>query len=70
MRFLVLVGIWTEDLLYRNATMSYELPEAYPVTPTKWGEPAFYLGRKMTVHIHPNGPAPLIIQQGGPEAIV
>jgi hypothetical protein len=55
--------------LYRNATMSYELPEAYSITPTRWWEPAFYLGRKMTVHIRPNGPARFIIQ-GGPEQIV
>jgi hypothetical protein len=56
--------------LYRNATMSYELPEAYPITPTEWREPAFYLGRKMTVRIRPNGPARFIIQQGEPEGIV
>src|SRR5262245_4352800 len=59
-----------KGLLYRNATMSYELPEAYPIGPPKWGEPAFYLGRKMTVHIRPNGLARFIIQQGGPEGIV
>jgi hypothetical protein len=59
-----------KGLLYRNAAMSYELPEAYPITPTKWREPAFYLGRKMTVHIRPNGPARFIIQQGRPEGIV
>ena len=59
-----------KGLLYRNATISYELPEAYPITPIKWGEPGFYLGRKVTVHIRPNGPARFIIQQGGPEAIV
>jgi hypothetical protein len=56
--------------LYRNATMSYELPEAYPITPPKWSEPVFNLGRKMTVHIRPNGPARFIIQQRGPEGIV
>jgi hypothetical protein len=55
-------------LLYRNAKMSYELPDAYPSI--RWGEPAFYLGRKMTVHIRPNGPARFIIQQVGPQGIV
>jgi hypothetical protein len=56
-------------LLYRNATMSYELPEALPITSTRWWEPTFYLGRKMTVHIRPKGPARFIIQQGGPDGI-
>jgi hypothetical protein len=56
--------------LYRNATMSYELPEALPITPTRWWEPTLYLGRKMTVHIRPNGPARFIIQQGGAEGII
>jgi hypothetical protein len=56
--------------LYRNAAMSYELPEAYPIKPTKYMyEPPFYLGRKMTVHVRPNGPARFIIDHGGPNGI-
>jgi hypothetical protein len=56
--------------LYRNETMSYELPEAYPIRPSKWwSRPPFYLGRRITVHVRPNGPARFIIQQGGPDGI-
>ena len=51
--------------LYRNAAMSYELPEAYPIR-----SPMFEsLGRKMTVHVRPNGPARFIIDHGGPNGI-
>jgi hypothetical protein len=58
--------------LYRNATMSYELPEAYPITHNR--EAAAYVerkmelhvGRRITVHVRPNGPARFIIQHGGP----
>jgi hypothetical protein len=49
--------------LYRNATMSYELPEAYPKQ--KW---PFELGQ-ITVHVRPSGPARFIIQHGGPSGI-
>jgi hypothetical protein len=50
--------------LYRNDTMSYELPEAYPIKNRKVGDPMFYLGRTMTVHVRPNGPARFIIDNG------
>ena len=51
--------------LYRNDTMSYELPEADP----KRSQPSFFLGRRMTVHVRPNGPARFIIEHGGPNGI-
>ena len=50
--------------LYRNATMSYELPEAYPKK--EW---LFEVGRRITVHVRPSGPARFIIQHGGPNGI-
>jgi hypothetical protein len=49
--------------LYRNATMSYELPEAYPER--KW---SFNL-QGITVHVRPSGPARFIIQHGGPNGV-
>jgi hypothetical protein len=52
--------------LYRNATMSYELPEVYPTTSDRWQERYFEVGRKITVHVRPSGPARFIIQHGGP----
>jgi len=55
----------TNGRLYRNPTMSYELPEGHPVKP--W--PSFYLGRKMIVHVRPNGPARFIIEHGGANGI-
>jgi hypothetical protein len=51
--------------LFRNDTISYDLPEAYPISPKRAGESPFYLGRKMTVHVRPNGPARFIILRGG-----
>ena len=50
--------------LYRNATISYELPEAHN-TPN-W---SFDVGGRMTVHVRPNGPARFIIPHGGPSGI-
>jgi hypothetical protein len=55
--------------LYRSDTMSYELPDAYPVKQTKWWERAFVLGRRMTVHIRPNGPARFIIEHGASKGL-
>jgi hypothetical protein len=56
--------------LYRNATMSYELPEVYPIRPYSWREPSsLEVGRRMTVHVRPNGSARFIIQHGGPSGI-
>jgi hypothetical protein len=51
--------------LYRNATMSYELPEAYP----KQQKGSFEVGGRITVHVRPSGPARFIIQRGGPNGI-
>jgi hypothetical protein len=50
--------------LYRNATMSYELPEAYPNQKS-----SFEIGRKITVHVRPSGHARFIIQHGAPSGI-
>jgi hypothetical protein len=50
--------------LYRNATMSYELPEADPKQ-----KGSFEVGRRITVHVRPSGPARFIIQHGGPNGI-
>jgi len=53
--------------LYRNDAISYELPEAHPIKPTPWTN--LYLGRKMTVHVRPNGHARFIIEHGSPGGI-
>ena len=58
----------TNGHLYRNAAISYELPDAYPIGPEVW-QPPFYLGRKMTVHVRPRGPARFIIDRGEPNGI-
>jgi hypothetical protein len=55
--------------LYRNDTISYDLPEAYPTKPRKWWEPALHVGRTMTVHVRPIGRARFIIQHGGPNGL-
>jgi hypothetical protein len=60
--------------LYRNDAMSYELPEAHPIkggagpnAPVRWQR--MNLGRKMIMHVHPNGPARFVIEHGGPNGI-
>jgi hypothetical protein len=55
--------------LYRNGTITYELPEAFRINSEKWWDEAFYLGRKMILHVRPSGPARFIIQHGGPGGI-
>src|SRR5262249_44301169 len=55
--------------LYRNDTMSYELPEARSMGQTWWQMTNFWLGRTMTVHVRPNGPARFIVQHGGLDGI-
>jgi hypothetical protein len=52
--------------LYRNDAMNYELPDA---DPPKGPSPYFFLGRKITVHVRPNGPARFIIEHGGPNGV-
>lgn len=57
--------------LSRNE-ISYELPETYPIKTqtTDWWQPSrFFLGRRMIVHIRPNGPARFIVEHGGPNGI-
>jgi hypothetical protein len=44
--------------------MSYEFPEASPII-----QPYQLVGRRMTVYVHPNGPARFIIPHGGPSGI-
>ena len=56
----------SDGRLYRNDTLSYQLPEATPVPHTKWWQPGFNLGRRMTALVRPNGPARFIIEHGGP----
>jgi hypothetical protein len=57
----------TDGRLYRNR-ISYELPEARLVKKTPW-DSRFYLGRRMTVHVRPSGPARFVIDPGGPNRI-
>ena len=55
--------------LFRSDTMSYEITEAYSIKHNKvWG-PALYLGRKLIIHIRPNGPARFVIEHGRPNGI-
>jgi hypothetical protein len=49
--------------LYRNDTIDYELPDAMATAP--WAD----LGRKITVHVRPNGPARFIIEYGAPNGV-
>ena len=56
----------TNGHLYRNDAMSYELPEVERI---KGSQPYLILGRRMTVHVRPNGPARFIIEHGGPNGI-
>jgi hypothetical protein len=56
----------TDGRLYRNDAIRYELPE---VDPLKWPPPNLFLGRSMTIHIRPKGPARFIIEHGGPNGI-
>jgi len=53
--------------LYRSDAISYELPDAYPIKSTPWA--GLDLGRKMTVHVRPNGYARFIIEHGKPSGI-
>ena len=50
---------------HRNDAITYELPEAHPLKTSKW----WYLGRRMIVHVRPNGPARFIIEHGGADGI-
>jgi hypothetical protein len=57
----------TNGYFYRNEMMSYEFPEA-ALTVTSGQESS--LGRRMIVHVRPNGPARFIIQHGEPNGLV
>ena len=56
---------------YTRNEISYELPETYPIkteTMEAW-QPSFLLGRRMTVHVRPDGPARFVVEHGGPNGI-
>jgi hypothetical protein len=56
--------------LYRNDSMTYELPDAQPINLKDWHlKGTTYLGRQLTLHVRPKGPARFIIQHGGPNGI-
>lgn len=51
--------------LYRSEAISYELPEARPIEHREIRSQIFHLGRRMTAHIRPRGPARFIIEHAG-----
>jgi hypothetical protein len=51
----------------RGATIDYALPEARPLAAGDGERPTLELGQRMTVHIHPDGPARIIIEHGRAE---
>jgi hypothetical protein len=53
--------------LRRSETISYDLPEAHPVEHRDIRSQVFDLGRRMTAHIRPQGPARFIIEHAGPD---
>jgi hypothetical protein len=57
--------------LYRNDTISYELPRGVSDWAPRGVAAAagINLGRRMTVHVRPNGPARFIIEHGAPNGI-
>jgi hypothetical protein len=57
--------------LYRSDTITYQLPEATYQLPEahsiiSYQGPDYYLGRTITVHVRPHGPARFIIEHGAP----
>lgn len=50
--------------VHRNDELTYELPEAYSRPKWWWN-----VGRRMIVHVRPNGPARFVIEHGGPNGI-
>ena len=57
----------SEGRIYRNDSISYEVPEAHLIERKGPFEPAIDLGRRIIVHIRPRGPARFIIERGGPD---
>jgi hypothetical protein len=55
----------TDDRLYRNDRMSYELPEV----DRKRQQRSLSLGQRMTVHLRPKGPARFIVEHGRRDGI-
>ena len=56
--------------LDRGRSIRYELTEKPWAQPSKWYGQRFSLGRTLTVHIRPTGPARIIIEHGRPNGIV
>jgi hypothetical protein len=63
------LGGMTNGRLYRNNTISYELPDAQQVASARLWQPGLFLGRTMIVRVRPNGPARFVIERGGPNGI-
>jgi hypothetical protein len=59
----------TNGRLYRNGRMSYEWPEARPGRGGLLYASSFDLGRRMTVHVRPTGPARFIVEHGRSDGI-
>ena len=53
--------------VYRNESISYELPDAHPVENTRPFHPMVELGRRITMRVQPQGPARFLIERGGPD---
>ena len=60
-------ALLVDGRLRRSDSISYELPEAYPIDRKGPYEPALELGPRIIVHIRPRGPARFIIEGGGPD---
>jgi hypothetical protein len=52
--------------LVRGSSISYDLTERPWTKHSKWFGQRFFLGRRITLHVRPNGPARFIIEQGRP----
>jgi hypothetical protein len=50
--------------IHRNEAISYEVPESQPLENAWWD-----VGRRMIVHVHPDGPARFVVEHGGPDGI-
>jgi len=56
-----------DSRIRRSDSISYELPDAQWAVRASSGEPRFEPGRRMIVHIRPEGPARFIVQERGPD---
>jgi hypothetical protein len=53
--------------ILRSDSISYDLPDLRLIEQRNSRQPVLELGRRMTVHILPRGPARFIIERGGPD---